>query len=47
MESNIILSQLKELKLFGMAEAFGDMAAMPVQMRPSLEGAVARMIETE
>lgn len=47
MSSNLIISQLKSLRLPGMAEAVSDMLKLPVQMRPSLESAVTKMIETE
>lgn len=47
MESNAIIMQLKSLKLPGMAEAAGDLLKLPTHMRPSLELALARLIETE
>lgn len=47
MESNVIIMQLKSLKLPGMAEAAGDLLKLPTHMRPSLELALARLIEAE
>ena len=43
----VIIEQLRTLKLHGMAEAFGDIEKLPLQTRPSLEMAVAKMIEAE
>lgn len=42
-----IADRLKALKLNGMAEAFSDIIKLPVQMRPSLEMALSKMLETE
>ena len=47
MDSNILTEQLRSLKLQGMAEAVGDMLLLPSHLRPSLEAAVSKMIETE
>ena len=47
MDSKILIEQLRSLKLPGMAEAVGDMLLMPSHLRPSLEAAVSKMIETE
>lgn len=47
MDSKILMEQLKSLKLPGMAEAVGDMLLLPSHLRPSLEAAVSKMIETE
>ena len=46
-DSLILMEQLKSLKLHGMAEAFNAIIRQPVQMRPSLETAISKMIETE
>lgn len=37
MDSSLIELQFEKLKQYGMAEAAGDLLALPVQMRPSLE----------
>ena len=37
--------QLEKLKQYGMAEAAGDLLALPVQMRPSLETVLTKLIE--
>ncbi|WP_071144985.1 IS21-like element helper ATPase IstB [Bacteroides ihuae] len=42
-----IVERLKALKLSGMAEAVSDIIKLPVQMRPSLEMALSKMLETE
>lgn len=42
-----IVDRLKALKLSGMAEAVSDIIRLPVQMRPSLEMALSKMLETE
>ena len=42
-----IVDRLKALKLSGMAEAISDIIKLPVQMRPSLEMALSKMLETE
>lgn len=47
MDIEIIKAQLKDLKLYGMAESFGGTASLPVQMRPKFEDAVVNMIEAE
>ena len=47
MNTNILIEQLHMLSLRGMAEAVNDMLLMPSHMRPSLETAVSKMIETE
>lgn len=47
MENKDIVDRLRLLGLYGMAEAAYDMLKLPVQMRPSLESAVCKMIETE
>lgn len=47
MEYKLIADQLRLLKLKGMAEAFEGMVNTPVQMRPSLEMAVSKMVEQE
>lgn len=44
MNNSITITMLKELKLFGMAQSFEDMAKMPVQMRPAMESAVAQLL---
>ena len=43
----IISDGLKRLHLDGMADAFMDIISVPMQMRPSLENAVQKMIESE
>ena len=47
MNTNILLEQLHSLALHGMAEAVHDMLLTPSHLRPSLESAVSKMIETE
>lgn len=47
MESNMLTDRLRSLGLYGMAEAAGDMLKLPLQMRPGLESAINKMIETE
>lgn len=46
-ELTSIVDRLKALKLSGMAEAVSDLIKLPVQMRPSLEMALSKMLETE
>ena len=41
------ITQLRELGLHGMAEAFESMMRLPLQKRPGLERAVEKMIQTE
>ena len=47
MENDAIIGRLKALGLHGMAEAVNDLLRLPVQMRPNIETAVCKMIETE
>ena len=47
MNIEVIISMLKELKLMGMAESFSELMNLPIQMRPSLDVCVAKMIESE
>lgn len=47
MENDMLTDRLKSLGLYGMAEAVEDMLKLPLQMRPSLETAINKMIETE
>ncbi len=47
MNSELFITQLERLKLYGMAETFGDLVKLPVQMRPSLEIAMEKMLENE
>lgn len=47
MESDMLITQLRELKLYGMMDAVESLVKLPVQMRPGLEGTVARLIEAE
>lgn len=47
MNAEIIVTMLKNLKLTGMAEAFSDLMNMPLQIRPSLDVCVSKMIEAE
>lgn len=42
-----IVERLKALKLSGMAEAISDIIKLPVQIRPSLEMTLSKMLETE
>lgn len=46
-ELTTIVDRLKALKLNGMAEAVNDLIKLPVQMRPSLEMALSKMLEAE
>lgn len=46
-DPSLIKERLALLSLHGMAEAIGDLLALPVQMRPSLENAVSKMIDAE
>lgn len=46
-ELTSIVDRLKDLNLSGMAEAVSDLIKLPVQMRPSLEMALSKMVETE
>lgn len=46
-ELTSIVDRLKALKLSGMAEVVSDLIKLPVQMRPSLEMALSKMLETE
>lgn len=46
-EHSTVIDRLKALKLNGMAEALGDMMKLPVQMRPGLEMALSKMLDTE
>ena len=47
MNNQETITQLESLKLKGMAEAFKGMLNLPLQDRPSLEMAVAKMAESE
>lgn len=47
MSNDIIVEQLKGLKLHGMAEAVDDILKLHIQMRPSLELSIEKMIEAE
>jgi hypothetical protein len=47
MESDMLITQFRELKLYGMMDAVESLAKLPVQMRPGLEGTVAKLIEAE
>lgn len=47
MNNSITISLLKELGLHGMAEQFSDFIILPMQKRPSLDAAVAKMAEAE
>ena len=47
MTLNETLDILKGLKLNGMAESYNEMMNLPINMRPSLEQAMSRMIEAE
>lgn len=46
-ELKIITEGLKSLRLNGMAEAVNDILKLPIQMRPNLELALSKIIETE
>ena len=47
MNSQETIIQLRELKLKGMAEALESILSLPVQNRPTLEVAIARLTEAE
>lgn len=47
MENDMLTDRLRSLGLIGMAEAASDMLKLPLQMRPSLECAIYKMVETE
>ena len=47
MNSDLIVTQFEKLKLYGMAEAAGDLLLTPVQMRPSMETVLTKLVETE
>lgn len=47
MNIEVIAKMLQELKLHGMAESFTGLMNTPMQMRPSLDVCVSRMIEAE
>lgn len=47
MNTEMLVTMLKELKLNGFAESFSDLMNMPMQMRPALDVCMARMIEAE
>ena len=47
MSTQTTISQLKELGLHGMAEAFEAMMILPSQKRPGLDRAVEKMVQTE
>ena len=47
MSTQTTISQLKELGLHGMAEAFEAMMILPSQKRPGLDRAVEKMEQTE
>lgn len=47
MTLNETVDILKGLKLNGMAESYNEMMNLPINMRPSLEQAMSRMIEAE
>lgn len=46
-DPTMLTERLRLLSLDGMAEALGDVLALPIQMRPSLEQVVSKMIDTE
>ena len=46
MSTQTTISQLKELGLHGMAEAFEAMMILPSQKRPGLDRAVEKMVQT-
>ncbi len=46
-KTTALIESLKSLKLQGMAEAFADLMKLPIQNRPSIEGAVSKMIDNE
>lgn len=47
MEFDVIIQRFKAIGLHGMAEAVSDLLRLPVQMRPSIETAVCKMVESE
>ena len=47
MNAQETIIQLKELKLKGMASSLESIASLPIQSRPTLELAIARMVEAE
>ena len=47
MNSQETVIQLRELKLKGMADAFESILSLPVQNRPAMEAAIARLAEAE
>lgn len=47
MSTQTTISQLKELGLHGMAEAFEAMMVLPSQKRPGLDRAVEKMVQME
>ena len=47
MNNSITAGILKELGLYGMADAFSSIIMLPMQRRPSLDAAVAKMAEAE
>lgn len=47
MSEYAIIDRLKNLSLYGMAQALGDIFRQPSQMRPSIENAVSNMIDSE
>lgn len=47
MNTQVTISQLKDLGLYGMAESFESIMALPMQKRPGLDRAVEKMVESE
>lgn len=47
MDSSLIVARFEKLKQYGMAEAARDLLLLPVQMRPSLETVLTKLVETE
>jgi DNA replication protein DnaC len=47
MNAQITLDQLKQLKLFGMADAYQAVLSLPVQDQPSIHQFIARLSEAE
>jgi DNA replication protein DnaC len=47
MNAQITLDQLKQLKLFGMADAYQAVLSLPVQNQPSIHQFIARLSEAE
>jgi len=47
MNAQITLDQLKQLKLFGMADAYQAVLSLPVQEQPSIHQFIARLSEAE